>query len=171
MLKECISKGALPVSCQRAVLTLLPKKGDLTLLKNWRPVAILYAEYTILAKCLSNRLNKVLHSIIHKDQSYCVKGRSILDNLHLVRDIYDFAFNNNINLVFLSLDQEKAFDRVDHNFLFETLKAFGFGDIFISMIKLLYNEATCMIQIVGGLGVPVKVNMDQARLPSFWSTL
>ncbi len=77
VLKECISKGALPVSCQRAVLTLLPKKGDLTLLKNWRPVAILCAEYNILAKCLSNRLNKVLHSIIHKDQSYCVKGRSI----------------------------------------------------------------------------------------------
>ncbi len=139
MLKECINKGVLPVSCQRAVLTLLPKKGDLTLLKNWRPVAILCSDYKILSKCLSNRLNNVLHSIIHKDQSYCVQGRSILDNLHLVRDIYDFAFNNNINLGFLSLDQEKAFDGVDHNFLLETLKAFGFGDNFISMIKLLFN--------------------------------
>ncbi len=75
-----------------------------------------------------------------------------------MRDIYDFAFNNNINLGSLSLDQEKAFDRVDHNFRFETLKAFGFGEIFISTIKLLYNEATCMIHIVGGLSVPVKVH-------------
>ncbi len=47
MLKECISKGVLPLSCQRAVLTLLPKKGDLTLLKNWRPVAILCSDYKI----------------------------------------------------------------------------------------------------------------------------
>ncbi len=76
VLKECISNGILPVSCQRAVLTLLTQ-GNLTLLKNWRPVAILWAEYNILSKCLSNRLNKVLHSIIHKDQSYCVQGRSI----------------------------------------------------------------------------------------------
>lgn len=82
---------------------------------------------------------------------------SILDNLHSVRDIFDFAFNNNINLGFLSLDQEKAFDRVDHAFLFETIKAFGFGE-FISMIRLLYNDATCMIKIAGGLSVPVKVN-------------
>jgi len=70
-----------------------------------------------------------------------------------VQDIYDFASNNNINLGFLSLDQEKSFDQVDHNFPFETLKAFSFGNTFISMIKLLYNEATCMIKIAGGLTV------------------
>lgn len=112
-------KNALAKGCQRAVLTSLPKKGDLTLLKNWRPVAILCSEYKILSKCLANRLNEVLDGIIHKDQSYCIKDRSILDNLHLVRDTFDFAFNNNVNLGFLSLDQEKAFDRVDHIFLFE----------------------------------------------------
>lgn len=158
VLKKCIGEKSLPLSCQRAVLTLLPKKGDLTLLKNWRPIAILCFEYKVLSKCLANRLNNVMHAIIHKDQSYCVKERCILDNLHLVRDIFDFAFNNNINLGFLSLDQEKAFDRVDHAFLFETFKAFGFGDKFISMIRLLYNDATCMIKIAGGLSVPVKVN-------------
>ncbi len=38
---KVIKMGILPVSCQRAVLTLLPKKGDLNLLKNWRPVALL----------------------------------------------------------------------------------------------------------------------------------
>ncbi|KAJ3586500.1 hypothetical protein NHX12_012898, partial [Muraenolepis orangiensis] len=34
---ECFRTGSLPVSCRRAVLSLLPKKGDLALLKNWRP--------------------------------------------------------------------------------------------------------------------------------------
>ncbi len=33
-------KNELPTSCRRAVLSLLPKKGDLGLLKNWRPVAL-----------------------------------------------------------------------------------------------------------------------------------
>ncbi len=155
--QKCISEGCLTRSCQRAILTLLPKKGDLTLLKNWRPVAILCSEYKILSKCLAKRLNDVLHEIIHTDQSYCVRGRSIADNLHLMRDLYDYAFYNNVDVGFLSMDQEKAFDRVDHIFLFETLKAFGYGENLISCIKLLYNEATCLIKIGGGLSVPIKV--------------
>ncbi len=40
--------GVLPTSCQHAVLSLLPKKGDLALLKNWRPVALLTTEYKYL---------------------------------------------------------------------------------------------------------------------------
>ncbi len=79
--------------------------------KNWRPVAILCSEYKLIAKCLTNRLNKVLYTIIHTDQSYCIKDRCISDNLHLVHDVIDYAFKNNIDMGLLSLDQEKAFDR------------------------------------------------------------
>ncbi|XDV25251.1 hypothetical protein PO909_029197 [Leuciscus waleckii] len=158
VIQKCINDGILPLSSQRAVLTLLPKKGDLTLLKNWRPIAILGSDYKIFSKCLASRVNGILFTIIHRDQSYCVKKRSMIDNLHLVRDTFDFASHNNANLGFLSLDQEKAFDRVDHTFLFDTLKAFGFGEKFISKIRLLYAGAQCMIKIAGGLSTPVKVN-------------
>ncbi|KAK3541206.1 hypothetical protein QTP86_016202, partial [Hemibagrus guttatus] len=41
VLKDSMNVGQLPLSCRRAVLTLLPKKGDLTHLKNWRPVSLL----------------------------------------------------------------------------------------------------------------------------------
>ncbi len=157
VVKDCIYKGILPKSCQRAVLALLPKKGDLTMLKNWRPVALLCVDYKILSKCIANRLNKVLCEIIHKDQSYCVKGRSITDNLHLMKDLIDYAQYNNHNIGILSLDQEKAFDRVDHQFLFKTLQSFGFGKNICLVIQLLYNDATCMIGIAGGLSVPIKV--------------
>ncbi len=49
VLQEVFHVGLLPKSCQRAVLTLLPKKGDHTLIKNWRPVAILCSEYKLIA--------------------------------------------------------------------------------------------------------------------------
>jgi len=96
---------------------------------------VLCSDYKIISKCLATRLN-VFHEIIHKDQSYCIKDRSIVDNLHLVRDVYDYAFVDKTEVGFVPLDQEKAFDRVDHIFLFDVLKAFGFGDQFISMIRL-----------------------------------
>ncbi len=113
--KECFENGFLPSSCRRAVLSLLPKKGDLGFLKNWRPVSLLCTDYKILAKCLANRLKQYLDTIIHSDQTYCVPEWSIMDNLFLLRDAVDLSFNEYINMFFfLSIDQEKAFERVDH---------------------------------------------------------
>jgi len=89
VLCESIGEGVLPTSCQYAVLSLLPKKGDLALLKNWHPVALLTTEYNFFSKCLANRLKHCLSLVVHKDQSYCIPKRSIMDNLFLVRDIVD----------------------------------------------------------------------------------
>lgn len=154
---ECFQTGSLPGSCQRAVLSLLPKKGDLALLKNWRPVALLCSDYKILSRALSNRLKEVLGNIIHMDQSYCVLDRNIMDNIFLIRDIIDVCNCYNVNVGVISLDQEKAFDRVNHSYLFSTLKAFGFGDGFISWLNLLYRNAQCLVKTGAGPSRPIFV--------------
>lgn len=51
----------------------------------------------------------------------------------------------------ISLDQEKAFDRVDHRCIFKTLKAFSFGPYFISRIKILNTDVYSMLKINGAL--------------------
>lgn len=157
MLLSSIQTGSLPKSCNRAVLSLLPKKGDLYCLKNWRPVALMCIDYKIFSKCIANRLNNYMSVLIMKEQSYCVKGRCIKDNLFLMRDVIDYAMCKDYDLGLISLDQEKAFDRVEHAYLFDLLKAYGFGNGFISWVNLLYNEAECMVKIDGGLSVPIKV--------------
>lgn len=58
VLRDSPNKGELPLSCRRAVLTLLPKKGDLQEMKNWRPVALLCTDYKLLSKVLATRLSK-----------------------------------------------------------------------------------------------------------------
>ncbi len=120
-------------------------------------MASLCTEYTILYKVLANTLNNVLYEIVQKDQSHCVKNRSIMDNLILIRDVFYYAYCKDVSMGLLSLDQEKAFDRVDHVFLFDTLNAVGFGEKIISRIKRLYTEATCMIKMAGGLSIPINV--------------
>lgn len=157
VIQECFKEKSLPTSCQRAVLTLLPKKGDLSDLKNWRPVSVLTTDYKLMAKVLANRLKTVLGDLIHPDQSYCIPDRTIYDNIFMVRDILDYSKLNDVNVGFLFLDQEKAFDRVDHGFLFETMRAFGFGNVFISWIKLLYTNASCVLKIGGSLSKPVRI--------------
>ncbi|KAI3367340.1 hypothetical protein L3Q82_008155 [Scortum barcoo] len=55
---ESLASGLLPLSCRRAVITLLPKKGNLQDIKNWRPVSLLCMDYKILSKVLANRLKR-----------------------------------------------------------------------------------------------------------------
>ena len=56
VLSDSLAKSRLPLSCRRAVLTLLPKRGDLNDIRSWRPVSILCTEYKLLSKALANRL-------------------------------------------------------------------------------------------------------------------
>ncbi|KAJ3614016.1 hypothetical protein NHX12_017593, partial [Muraenolepis orangiensis] len=63
---ECFRTGSLPVSCRRAVLSLLPKKGDMALLKNWRPVALLTVDnklYSLAIEPLLCRLRSKLSGL------------------------------------------------------------------------------------------------------------
>lgn len=69
MLSDSLSKGMLPLSCRRAVITLILKKGDLTDIKNWHPVSVLCCDYKLLSKVLANRLTGVINQVIHPDQS------------------------------------------------------------------------------------------------------
>ncbi|CAM2098792.1 unnamed protein product [Caretta caretta] len=88
---ESLQSGVLPLSCRRAVLALLPKKGDLRDLQNWRPVSLLIMDYKIVAKAISLQLGSVLADMIHPDQTYTVPDRSIFDNLFLVRDLLELG--------------------------------------------------------------------------------
>ncbi len=45
---ESLASGSLPLSCRRAVVALLPKKGNLQNIENWRPVPLLCTDYKIL---------------------------------------------------------------------------------------------------------------------------
>ncbi|KAI4873817.1 hypothetical protein NFI96_001421 [Prochilodus magdalenae] len=156
--------GAFPTSCQRVVLSLIPKKGDLCLLTNWRPVSLLCSDYQILSRCTANRLGEALGVVV--DQSYCVPTPSIYNNLFLMRDLNAKSFNSDFG--FSSLDQEKAFDRVGHEYLFATLRAFGFRHAFVSWVKLLYAGASCLIKVRGGLSLPVPVGRG-IKKAAVWS--
>lgn len=158
VLNESLAKGQLPLSCRRAVLTLLPKKGDLTDIKCWRPVSLLCSDYKLLSKVLANRLAGVMNYVIHPDQTYCVPGRSIFDNVSLIRDVFEVSKMLNIDCGLISLDQEKAFDRVEHCYLWKILESFGFCQKFIDFIKVLYSGVESILKINGGLCPPFKAH-------------
>ncbi|KAK3523125.1 hypothetical protein QTP86_017713 [Hemibagrus guttatus] len=88
-----------------------------------------------MSKALANRLRDIMDSVIQTDQTYCVHNRSIIDNVSLIRDISDVSMSSAVDLGLISLDQEKAFDRVEHQYLWKTLEAFGLSPSLIAMMK------------------------------------
>ena len=149
---HCFSEEKLPVSLRTSVTRLIFKKrGDIKDLKNWRPISLLNTDYKILAKIITLRLSRVMSSLVDSDQTCSVPGRSITSNVTLLRDMLDYIQRTNETGILVSLDQEKAFDRVNHTFLFRLLTHFGFGPDFIRWIKTLYTGANMTIIINGFL--------------------
>jgi exonuclease III len=153
VLNSAFDTGLLSNSQRYGVITLAcknPPKADL--LANWRPISLLNVDYKILSKVLSKRLAAVLPECIHVDQTCSIPGRSITDNLHLVRNIADYCNAKNIPAAVVSFDQEKAFDRVSHDYLIQILQAYGFGESFIRWITLLYTNVESSVIVNGWIG-------------------
>uniref|UniRef100_A0A672R4V8 Reverse transcriptase domain-containing protein n=1 Tax=Sinocyclocheilus grahami TaxID=75366 RepID=A0A672R4V8_SINGR len=127
------------------------RKGHKVDLKNYRPITMLNTDLKILSKILANRLKEIMPSIIKTNQVYGVKGRDIADTTISIKDMIRYINEKNKNGFLISLDFEKAFDRVEHDFLFGVLKSFGFGENFIKWIRILYKGAVTKIKCNGFL--------------------
>ena len=154
--KFSMENGLMSISQRNGIITLLPKKDkDCMYIKNYRPISLLTVDYKIFAKALANRLKKCIHTLIHPDQSGFLKGRNIGNNIRLILDIIDYTDIEDIPGAILLLDIEKAFDSVSHQFLFQTLKKFNFGDQFISWVETIYSCRKSYIINNGFLTEPI----------------
>ena len=154
----CFTDQCLPESLQSSVTRLIFKKrGDVKDLKNWRPISLLNTDYKILSKVITLRLSRVLSSLVDPDQTCSVPGRSITSNVTLLRDVLDYIERTNESGILVSLDQEKAFDRVNHSFLFRLLEHLGFGPSFIKWVHTLYTGANMRIILNGYLSGKIEL--------------
>jgi hypothetical protein len=66
--KECFTKKRLTQNFRSASIKLIPKKGDFTQLKNWRPISLLSNMYKIISRAVNNRLNKIVNRVCSRAQ-------------------------------------------------------------------------------------------------------
>ncbi len=138
---EAFEAEVLPSTFMEALITLIPKRDrDLTDPANFRPISLINMDCKMLAKILASRLEKVLPGIIHRDQVGFIKGRSSADNMRRLMHLMWLNASENIPIAAISLDAEKAFDRVEWGFLTTALSNFGFGHIFRTWVSLLYKN-------------------------------
>lgn len=151
-----IEGNELPPSMTEVVISVILKKGkDPQECGSYRPFSLLCCNGKLLTKLLAIRVNHIIKSII---QVGFVKGCKSSDNLRRLLHVMWNAKDLPLSAAALSLDAEKAFDRVGWDYLNYTLKTFGFGNWFRDIIKLLNKHPKSMLttnslfKSVGGRG-------------------
>lgn len=131
------------------ITVVFKKKGSRLDLEHYRPISLLNVDYKVLAKVLANRMKRVIGDIVQPTQSYSVPGRDIADTIATVRDVIEYMKRDKIGGVVVGIDWNKAFDRVEHRFLFRVLERFGFGERLVSWIRTLYRGAKSCVKVNG----------------------
>ena len=85
---------------------------------------------------IATRLQKVLPEIIHFNQNAYVKGRTIFDAVRTIDDIMEFTERYQMNGLLVARDFQKAFDSINHDFMFKVLSVFKFGPSLIRWIQI-----------------------------------
>ena len=144
------SNGSSRCGFKLANVSLFFKKGDPTLVKNYRPISSMNTDCKLYTNLVNNRLSPWAVSKLHDDQKGFVPGRLITDHTRLASSVCHLACSTGTNGYIVGLDQAKAYDRVDHVWLLRVLSRMGIDPDLISCILDVISGCSSQVCINGG---------------------
>ena len=157
-LNNSFEKGTLSTSLRQCLIVCLPKKGkQRQFIKNWHPLSMLSVLYKIAAAAIANRIKPYLTKLISETQTGFVSGRYIGESTRLVYDIMDFTERHDISGQLMLIDFEKAFDSISWNFIYKTLKFFGFGNNLVRWVQLFNQNITARVLQCGFMSDAINI--------------
>ena len=129
-----------PGDWKRLVFTSIPKKGKAKECSDYHTIALISHAGKVMLKILQGRLQQYMN----QEQADFSKGRGTREQIANIHWIIEKAREFQKNIYFCLIDYTKAFDCVDHNKLWKTLKEKGIPDHLTCLLRNLYagQEAT-----------------------------
>ena len=136
-----------PLKLCMALLSVIPKPGNLLLPKNYRGISMQPLLANLYDRIIANRLIKWVK--INPEQTTFQKGKGTLDQIFLLRLIIGLIKYNKITLYIGFFDLSKAFDKVSRFLLHKTLVKMGIGSFMLESLKSLYSTTQCILKCFG----------------------
>ena len=124
----------LPAQWNEGIICPIYKKGDRLNCSNYRPITLLNIAYKIFTILLNNRLTDIIESKLGEYQMGFRPNRSTIDNIFIVRQVFEKCHEYNIDLYNIFVDYTQTFDSVNRNKIIESLMQY---DIPSKIIRLL----------------------------------
>jgi len=123
------------------------KKKDPTDISNYHPIILLNTDYKLLTKVLALQLIESTQKLVHLDQVGFIPRRSIFDLIRLANTIINYTELTEEDGAIVVLDQEKAYDKIRHDYLWATIDSFGIPKPFTNTVRSLYQNAQIVVII------------------------
>lgn len=142
---------------------LMFKKKDRQMIKNYRPITLLNTDYKLQTAAMAQELGDHVNNMLHPDQAGFVPGREILDHVWLAQVVTHQCKIKEIDGCLVALDQEKAYNKIDHEYLWSILHAFAIPKEWIDTVKNLYRNAktTVLVNQVAPSPFPIQRGVRQ----------
>ncbi|KAL1948369.1 hypothetical protein VTO73DRAFT_12444 [Trametes versicolor] len=139
-------------------------KKDKREINNYRPITLLNSDYKLMTKVIAAKIADHVPSIVHPDQAGFIPGRRIVDQIKLSKLMLDYAEAEEVNGAIVALDQEKAYDKINHDYLWAVLRRFNFPENLINTVKRLYERAESCVFVNGVKSVKFKIRRGSRSL-------
>lgn len=134
------------------IITLVPKGTDADTIQKYRPICLLQVLFKIFSKGMTLRLGPLMPKLIEPCQNAFIKGRNIMNGVLSLNEILREARCCKQPGVVLKIDFEKAYDKVNWEFLFHCAQMKGFNDRWIVWIRSIVTEGTLSVKVNDTLG-------------------
>jgi hypothetical protein len=134
------------------IITLIPESADADIIQKFRPISQLQVFFNIVTKALTVRANPVMSKLLLPCQTVFVKGRYITDGVMLLQEVLrENKFRKHQGVV-VKIDFEKAYDKVNWDFLYECCKQKGFSNNWLIWIKKVITGGTLSVKVNDKVG-------------------